>query len=736
MSERAVTFELTVPGGAVLQVESFSAVERLSDGFTMRVTAVGAEALDVDAVLGMKASLAVLRGDGHTRHFHGVVLDASVSTPHPDTWRAELTIGARIELAKLGTDCRIFQKKSVPDIVREVLEGVGLTGDAQSWETTASYDPREYVTQFNESDWDFVRRLLDQEGIGFMVRHGEQSETVVFFDDGNAWQPVEGGVSALFDRDATQLSDDVVWSVTERRRGTSDRVTLRDYDFTRPAFDLTVTDAGSGGAREVYDHPGGYRDTGPGRRLAQRRLERLQLTGRVVSVESDSAFLEPGRTVAIAQCTRPAIDGDYVVLACRHEGHTRREGDREVTQHHARAELLAKEVLFRPTFDVPAPMAGALVAFVTTPAGEEIHTEAWGRAKVRFPWDRSGLTDDRSSTWLRVGQWMLSGSMILPRGGYEVLVDVERAELDVPYITGHLYNSDARPPYALPGAATRTSLQSATYQGGPGANELRYEDAAGAEEIFLNASKDLVISVEHDASWRVNNNERVDVGGNHGLRVGGNRQRSVTVNRSVTIDGNETVNVTGVHSTSIGGSESLTIGAMRLGKVGGDLSENTTGTLSRTVGAVQCITGLAGVVRRVSTNLSNTVGGAWVQMSGGSVASSCTGSRTELIGGLKLIKAKTMSVECGAAYTENVATMSVKAGGSRTDDAGGAIAITAGGGLTVKATTINIEAKNRLVVNAGGCIIQLSKSGDVKVRAVSIDLRGAKGINQVTHASN
>jgi hypothetical protein len=154
------------------------------------------------------------------------------------------------------------------------------------------------------------------------------------------------------------------------------------------------------------------------------------------------------------------------------------------------------------------------------------------------------------------------------------------------------------------------------------------------------------------------------------------------------------------------------------------------------VASLQSVTGLTGVARSVKGNLTNNVGGAWVQMSGGSVASTCKGARTELIGALKLVKAKTMSVECGAAYTENVAAMSVKVGGSRTDDAMGAVTVSAGGGLSVNATTINIEAKNRLVVMAGGCMIQLTSSGDVKVKAVNIDLRGAKGINQVTHSSN
>lgn len=734
MSERTITYELTVAGGVELQVHAFTACERLSEGFTMRVVALGAAAPDLDAVVGSAVSLTVMREDGSARRFHGVVLDASVESPHPGTYRVELAVGSRVELLKLGRNCRIFQKKSVPDIVRAVCDEAGVT---QTWGLTASYDPRDYVVQYNESDWSFVARLLDGEGIGFMVRHGESAEEVVFFDDDHAWLPAEGPTAVLVDRDATQLSDNVVWDVRDARRGASDAVVLRDYDYTRPSVDLTVTETAPGAAgREVYHHPGGFADVGDGRRLARHRLERLRVGARTVRGQSDCAFLEPGRTFALERSARPALDAEYVAWSCEHRGLVEGDGDRARTQYENRFVALPREVPFRPDVDVLAPVSGVMVAFVTTPSGEEIHTDAWGRAKVRFPWDRSGLTDDRSSTWLRVGQLILGGSMTLPRGGYEVLVDAERAGVDQPFVSAHLYNGEAQPPYALPGGATRSSVQSATYQGGPGANELRFEDSAGAEELFVNASRDLTVSVDHDASWRVTHNETVRVGSNRSLKVGANRQRSVTSNRSLAVDGNVTVNVTGVHSETVGGSESLSIGGMRTGKVGGDLSERTTGTLSRTVASLQCVTGLAGVVRKVKGSLTNNVAGAWLQMSGGSVASNCTGSRVELIGGLKLVKAKTMSVECGAAYTENVASMSVKAAGGRTDDAVGAVTLSAGGGLSVKANVINIEAKSRMVITAGGCVIQLSSGGDVKVRAATIDLRGAKGINQMTHSSN
>jgi type VI secretion system secreted protein VgrG len=196
------------------------------------------------------------------------------------------------------------------------------------------------------------------------------------------------------------------------------------------------------------------------------------------------------------------------------------------------------------------------------------------------------------------------------------------------------------------------------------------------------------------------------------------------------------MNCAAEYTDGVGGSETLSIGGTRHVKTGGDLVEETKGTLTRTVSSLQCITGIAGVQRKVVGSSKTTVGAAWLEAAGGSRGSACGGSRSETVGALKLIKAKQMSLSCGAAYTANCGAYSVKCGTSRTDSATGAVSIAAGGGMSVKATKINIEAQNKLVVIAAGCTIKLTKSGEVSIKAPSVDLTGVKALNQVMHKSN
>src|SRR5690606_27271728 len=183
-------------------------------------------------------------------------------------------------------------------------------------------------------------------------------------------------------------------------------------------------------------------------------------------------------------------------------------------------------------------------AFVTGSAGAELHGSERGQSKVRFVWDRSGITDDLSSTWLRVGQFALPGSMVMPRVGFEVLVDFEMGDHDRPMVAGHLYNAEAMPPYALPDEAVKASIQTNTTDGGAGANELRFDDTAGSEELFINASYDQTTDVENDSTTNIQANETVSIGADHSFRVTGRYISSVGGTRALSVGGNQTLATT------------------------------------------------------------------------------------------------------------------------------------------------------------------------------------------------
>lgn len=738
MAARKLSLELALKGvdPSALRVLKMEATEELCQGYTVHIEAETAELLDLEGLLGTEASLWLrFQQDVDDRAFHGVVSEASLEAIQQDAFRLFISISARIELLKLGRDSRIFQEQSVQEIVTSVLEAAGLAEGAR-WELSRQLSPRLNIVQYQESDFAFISRLLHEEGVAFAVHNGPDAEQLLFFDESPRLQPIAGH-SLLVSRDSSQLDEDVIVDLHDGQRMAPDQVFLRDYDFKRPAVDLSASHSGSGATgREIYEHPGGYNEQPAGRALAKRMLERLRVGTRVLEGGSSCPRLEPGRTFSVVGHGRAESNLEVLITRVVHRA-SMEPGAEEKGLYSNQVTGIPLEVPYRPVEAPPKPVLGGVqLAFVTGASGEEIHTDAFGRVKVRFPWDRSGLTDDRSSTWLRVSQLPLSGSMIIPRVEFEVLVDFELGDIDRPFVAGHLYNAELGPPYALPAGATRSSIQSATTGGGPGANELRFEDSAGEEEIFFNASKDFTLLVDNDAQLTVANQEQCSVGVGNVMSVGGNHYANVSGSRDLSVGANQNIDVAGNYSDGVGGDLSVSIGGARMVKVGGDLSENIAGTLDRTVAALQVVTGIAGYTRKVVGDSTTSVGAAWMELAGKSRLVSVSANYTETIGALKFIKAKQMSVSCGAAYVMNAAAELVKCGGSRTDSAKGAVAITAGGGLKIKATNITFSAQNKLVIRGGACTVELLASGMITIKAPTVIVKNNKVLNQVLHKSN
>jgi len=721
------------------QVRSAEATEALFEPTDVVVRAWSTDPVDLDAAIGKDATLET-DFDGEIRAFHGVVVDAGELAVRADRYEAEIVFSSKLRLLQLGRDHRIFQELSVQDVVSDVLSRAGVDGICQ-WQTNTTYEPHVNIVQYGESDYDLMARLLFEEGIGFVVEQEETAEKVVFFDDDTVWQVVDG--ESLLELLTTRAeSRHGIHRFSLTHRVASDQVMQNDYDLENPGTDLRTEAATEDTtSREVYQHPGSYIDPGRGQRLTDRLLERLRASTVVGRGEGNLTTFAPGRFFSLSGATGPELDGDYVLRGVRHRW-AGDEGDWAGSSGTALTytnefEVIPVDVPFRPEAAPEAPVIGGVQhALVTVPSGEEIHADENGRVKVRFLWDRSGITDDKSSTWLRVGQLALGGSMILPRIDFEVLVSFELGDLDRPVVSGHLYNAELPPPYELPGGATVSSLQTATTEGGPGANELRFEDAAGSEEIFINASKDTTVSVDDSMTWNVGNNQTTDIGSNNTLSVTSDHQATVGANRTLDIGGNQDVNVGAAYGSGVGGSLTHSIGGMRMVKVGGDHSESVNGSLTRTVGSLQSITGIAGVQRDIKADSTTTVGAAWAEVAGAARGLKVVGSYSETIGALKFIKAKNVVVNCDAAYTMNAAAEIVKAGGGRTDEAKGAVALTAGGAFKVKAKNINFEAKSKLVFRGGGAVIELTKAGMVKIKAPSITVKNAKTLNQIMHKSN
>jgi type VI secretion system secreted protein VgrG len=716
---------------AGFRAAGFEVTERLSGGLRGLLRLESLYHVEVGPLLGKKVSVRLGAEDeaGPDRYFHCVILAADL-----EHWRhafgLTLEIGSRVELARLTCNCRLFHDKSVPKVVAEVLgeSNIKIGPDGLIKDTT--YPPHETLRQWNESDFDFAARLLAREGIAFTIRNDKHGEHVELLDGAAKPLPIEGAPT-LTDRAATISGHDTADDLHESEVAMVDSVMMRDYDFEHPGAKLDVThSAPKTAGREVYIHPAGYTDAdGVGKRMAEWTLDRLRARGWCVEGVSDCPRLEVGRTVTLDAFPRAALQGDYTIISVEHRV-THEDGAGLIYENQFQAVPLAVPARVVAS-SRPVRHAGVEVAFVTGVEGQELHGSKHGEAKVHFPWDRRRLGNDRSSGWCRVAQLALGGSMTMPRVGFEVVMDYELGELDRPFVVGHLYNKALPPPYELPANATRTSIQTNTVDRGAGANELRFEDAAGGEEILINASYDYECSVEHDATITVVADEDTKVKGNNAFKVDGDADEDITQNRKLEVTAQQKVAIGGDLNDGTGSTSSLDVGALRRITVQGDLTEMTKGTLARKVGGLESVTAINGYQRKVSGNSQTTVGGAWLEAAAASRSSQVGGNRTETVGALKMVKAKSVNMQCGDAYVMNAAAEVVRCGADRVDKGGSAVGIQAGGGISVKAANVNISAQDKVVLNAGPSTLEITTS-EVTLKSSSVKLDGVKALSSTT----
>jgi len=510
-----------------------------------------------EALLGQSASLHF--GYGAFEHVFTGVIDrsAAVATTEQGTeasWRLTIGITSHLGLLDHSVTSRIFQDLSVPDIVSAVLEEHGLPASKQQWRLGESYPKREYCVQYEESALSFCHRLLEKEGIFYSLRTSREGERVIFEDASAGCDPLPGGaevayVAASGERQAEQ----VIHTIVDRHRVTRGAVTLRDYDFEKPDLDLTFDAEDGDETLAVYDFPGGFVDPKEGQRYARVQLQAERAEQHRLEVAANCAAFMEGWQISLTQAGER--DGDYVITAVTHR-YTAVDGGEPSLR--VEASLLPVAIPYRCPQTTAKPVVdGPQTAMVVAPEGvppESVHTDEWGRCKVKFHWDLDAPLDDRASCWIRTQQMQASGSMILPRVDWEVVVEFQQGDPDRPLITGRVYNGRYKPPYELPQGKTRSALGSATSPGGGGRNEIRFEDAAGKEEISIKAEKNLNLatgnnktkSTGNDDSQSVAANRTLDVGANQTIRVTSGYQNSVTGTQTVTVGGNRKATVDAV----------------------------------------------------------------------------------------------------------------------------------------------------------------------------------------------
>jgi type VI secretion system secreted protein VgrG len=621
-----------VPTGT-LRVASFEGSEEMSKLYAFDVLVVpppGVDGLE-GTLLGRPATLHLQPWTGASRMVRGVVAGAEATGAptklgeHP----YRLRIVPRLSLLKNRRSSRIFQDKTVPEVVASLLElaRVPLRVSLQG-----AYPRREYCVQYRETDYAFVRRILSEEGIYWYFDHGtalegtEAPETLVLIDDPSAYPPamalpdprhLDPGGPLVVREVAGGTAVDTALSFSPARRLAPDAVMLRDYDFERPLLELrteawwdatsdsiraadtasgttakapetganaaganvAILDRGSFAATSVglsqqYAHRGDYLEMDLTPERAKAELERRRVRARDAVGESNAPLLTPGYRFTLE--TDAARGGSQELVATRvtHVGHSPHFGEGAPTRtsiYRNTFACVASSVPVRPKRRERRRTAGLESAVVVGPSGEEIHTDGLGRIKIQFAWDLDGRGDDTSSCWIRVMQvwggtsW---GTQFIPRVGMEALVSFLGGDHDCPVVVGTSYNSSHPPSFPLPAAKTRSGIRTQTTPGGGGGNELSFEDARGQEQLYVHAQRDMDQVVERNLDLLVRGSETRKVEGGAQSTVAGDSSETVRGHAVRTLGKDETVRVDGNRLEVVGGDHDLRVEGAARARVG------------------------------------------------------------------------------------------------------------------------------------------------------------------------
>ncbi|MCJ8501786.1 type VI secretion system tip protein VgrG [Desulfatitalea alkaliphila] len=552
-------------GGHEWQIVDFTIDEKVSAPFQADVNLACEEEVPFEDIIGQNAVLTIESADGE-RYLHGIV-NRFVHTGLAGRfllYRARIV--PQMWLLSLAQDCRIYQDQTVPDIVQQVLEESGITADLFDFRLKNQYPERTYCVQYRETDLAFVSRLLAEEGIFYFFEHSDEKHLLIFGDGPVNYQPIAGNDQVPLNiGSGTVAEEEAVLTFQMQQQLRPGKLTLKDFNFEKPSVDLTADQTDSENeSREIYDYPGAYTTTEQGRKIARVRLQQETMAKTQADGTSVVPRFIPGCTFALTDHTIDRFNSEYLLVEVRHEGAQpqvleEQTGAGGATRYENRFFAIPSSATVQPERKKAKPvMDGVQTAIVVGPSDEEIYTDAHGRVKVQFHWDRLGGRDENSSCWIRVSQaWAGAGwgAMFIPRIGHEVIVDFIEGDPDRPIVTGRVYHGTNSPPYTLPDEKSKSTLKSNTTKGGEGSNELRFEDEKGKEEVYLHAQKNWTIGVENDKNQTIGNDES--------LRVKNDREKKVDANQKETIGGNKTIDVTGAHKEKIGGNQTVNVGAKR-----------------------------------------------------------------------------------------------------------------------------------------------------------------------------
>jgi type VI secretion system secreted protein VgrG len=512
-------FELEITGcSQKTLVSTFTAQEEMSKPYLVNLTIACEKKISFDKVMGKEAVLKIVSAEAGPRYFHGVIKTFS-RAGFQGKYLYDATMVPYLDLLSMSTDCRIFQRMTVVDIVKKVFEQYKREIGTDKYKFLALKEngdklKRRYCVQYRETDLDFISRILAEEGIFYFFEHYEDKHVLVFGDNTMNYKDICSSGPIAFNGSSNMSTDtESVSSFDFSQHLTPREVAHSEYDFKNSSVkQKSNANENSVFNLEVYDYPGNYLKENQGKTVSRIHLESLKTFEKVADATSNAPRLSAGFIFKMDR----GKDVAYLVTSITHGG-----SQPQVLEEYANGQTsysngfvcIPATTVFRPPFHPKPVVTGLQSAVVVGPKGEEIHTDKHGRVRVQFHWDRQGKKDENSSCMLRVAQaWggLSRGAQYIPRIGDEVLVEFFEGDPDRPIITGSVYNSDNMPINNLKQSITQSGFKTKTHKG-EGFHELRFDDAKGQEEIYLQSEKDWNILVK--------NNKGQTIGGNSSTTV-------------------------------------------------------------------------------------------------------------------------------------------------------------------------------------------------------------------------
>jgi len=573
------------------------------------------ENIVLDDLLGQHAHVELELPEGETRYFSGHVTRFSFLGFRGPLAKYKLELKPWLWFLTRAVNNRVFQNESVPEIIKKVCADHGFTDIDDR--LTCSYEAREFCVQYRESDFAFISRLMESEGIYYYFAHEPGKHNLTLADSISAHEPFgDYAIVPYFppDQHDHRERDHIdAWQVSRAVR--SGKIALRDYNFTTPSANMEVKAQMirdyEHAALEQYDYPGDYAGHGQGERLARLRLEAEQADMEVLRGGGNARGMVPGFLFKLEDYPREDQNREYLILSVTHDVlNDEYDADASSTEsgfnYCCSIVAMPSNEPFRAPHHTPRPIVhGPQTGVVVGKSGDEIWTDEYGRVKVQFHWDREGAKDENSSCWIRVSHGWAGkkwGMQFLPRIGHEVVIEFLEGDPDRPLVTGSVYNAENMPPYDLPDKATQSGIKTRSSKGGTSSNynEIRFEDKKDAEKLAIHAEKDMDVTIEND--------NLISVGNDRTETVQHDETVDIKRNRTHTVDGDDKRHVKGDDDERVDGGQDVTVKGSRTFKVEGNENRNIDGLQSETIGRKWTKTAIGGISINSPTNIDITSG--------------------------------------------------------------------------------------------------------------------------------